>query len=352
MPDRQHPPAGRRLRQDRNGENPLAVPESRALVLDRLRHAIRAIEGHAPDHMPSPSWERQKGDGRTVGAGDNPISGTGIAPATAVDIPPTPLFSSVAHPFPQGGEEAPRGRAIWTLGAAEIDGRLGSEGLAVGGVHEFKAGLGDALASVPGDFAADAAATFGFALHLMRCRQAMHGGALRSAPILWCETERDAGEFGRLSARGLAGLGLDPAAFVLVETARQSETLWAIEEGLRSRAFLLIAGRVDRLSLTAARRLSLAAEAQQVACLLLTHPRAPPAAATETRWRVGRAASAPHPFDVRAPGLSRWQVRLERCRRAGGAMEGRAMTLEWSDETHRFRVAAGMEHRARAARWA
>lgn len=359
MPDRQHPPAGHRQRQGRNGEHPLlAVPEPRALLLDRLRSAIRAIEGHArpatlltPSAGIVPSKALSKGTdaagptpSTTVESGAEPVSVVGMSPATTLWIAPPSGRARGQLPSPQ----APRG-AVWTLGAAEIDGRLGPAGLAVGGVHEIKAGL-DGPNPTPGDFAADAAAALGFALRLVLCRQAMHGGALRQAPILWCETERDAGELGRLSAPGLAALGLDPAALVLVETARASETLWAIEEGLRSRAFLVVAGRVDRLSLTAARRLSLAAAAQQVACLLLTHPRAPPAAATETRWRVGRAPSAAHPFDPGAPGAPRWHVQLERCRRASGAAESPAMTVEWSDETHRFRVAAGMGDRARAAR--
>lgn len=363
MPDRQISPlAGHRQRQGRNGEPPLAVPEPRALVLERLRRKIRAIEGHAPARPPAPVRTGEAalahrpaapvGEPRATPAGCpaavtvgcRPAASIGSPPATTVGLPPTP------DPSPHGRGEASRRVAAWTLGADEIDARLGPAGLDVGGVHELKPGLVMAGEEAPGDFAADGAAAVAFALRLVLRRRAMQGAALRRAPVLWCASARSGAELGRPYGPGLAALGLDPAAFLIVETAREQEALWAIEEGLRSSAVALVVGSLEQLSLTAARRLSLAAAAHGVPCLLLTHPRAPPAAATASRWRIARAASAPHPFDVRAPGAARWRIVLERSRNGLAMPEGGSMLVEWCDETHRLRMAAGVRDRARAAR--
>ena len=323
-------------------------------MLERLRRKIRAIEGHAPARPPAPVRTGEAalahrpaapvGEPRATPAGCSAAVTVGSPPATTVGLPPTP------DPSPHGRGEASRRVAAWTLGVDEIDARLGPAGLDVGGVHELKPGLVMAGEEAPGDFAADGAAAVAFALRLVLRRRAMQGAALRRAPVLWCASARSGAELGRPYGPGLAALGLDPAAFLIVETAREQEALWAIEEGLRSSAVALVVGALEQLSLTAARRLSLAAAAHGVPCLLLTHPRAPPAAATASRWRIARAASAPHPFDVRAPGAARWRIVLERSRNGLAMPEGGSMLVEWCDETHRLRMAAGVRDRARAAR--
>jgi protein ImuA len=160
-----------------------------------------------------------------------------------------------------------------------------------------------------------------------------------------------AGELGRPSAAGLRDLGLDPARLIMAEPARAGEALLAIEEGLRSGGLALVAGVLDAVALTPARRLSLAAAAGRTPCLLITHPASEAAAATATRWRIGHEASAPHPFDPRAPGARRFTFEIERCR-AGMRGAGLApLSVEWSDEAHHFAVAAGLAgHVSRPAR--
>jgi hypothetical protein len=122
-----------------------------------------------------------------------------------------------------------------------------------------------------------------------------------------------------------------------------------MEEGLRSASLALVIGVVPEVALTPARRLSLAA-AQGTACLLVTDPRAPAAGSTATRWRVSQRSSAPHSLDAAAPGAPRYAVALERCREGALMIEASPLVLEWSDETHRFRVAAAVAHRAPAPR--
>jgi hypothetical protein len=106
------------------------------------------------------------------------------------------------------------------------------------------------------------------------------------------------------------------------------------------------------VELTPARRLGLAAAGSLTPCLVVTDPRAPAAGSTATRWRIGALRSAPHPFDRDAPGARRFTASLERCRHAALAPQALSLSLEWSDETHRFRVASALAHRADAPRHA
>lgn len=287
---------------DRNGESLFAVPEggasgSRHEALTELRRRIASLERHAP--LPS-----------------------AISPA--------------ASPGPAG--------AAWTFGAAEVD-RCLPAGLDIASLHEVKP-AGD-----PGGVAAaDWAAAFGFALRLAVRR--LQGSEPRTPvrPVLWCWPAAFAHEIGRPYGHGLAALGLDPAAWLFAETARSGDALWAMEEGLRSQSLALVVGVLPEAELTPARRLSLAAAEHATPCIIVTDPRASPAACTATRWRVGGLPTAAHPFDRRAPGVSRCVAALERCRQRPLAAEAETFLLEWSDETHRFRVAAAVADRADGAR--
>lgn len=234
----------------------------------------------------------------------------------------------------------------WNLGAAPVDCYLGPDGLADDGVHEIKPMPGMHAQSRHGGHATDWSAALAFLLLLARRRLAATERAGRRAAFLWCAPRHVGRELGELYAPGLACLGIDPEQVMLVETRRRDETLWAIEEGLAAGALSLVAGVVDDLALTPARRLALRASRHRTPCLLLTSPRSPAAAATASRWSVSRAKSAPHPFDPRAPGAVRLAVTLERCRSHPLVAERQSFTLEWSDETHRFHMARGLADRA------
>jgi protein ImuA len=233
----------------------------------------------------------------------------------------------------------------WTLGAPEIDAHLAG-GLDAASLHEVKP-EGCATDPAAGAAAGDWAAAIGFALRLaVRRATALSARSGAPAPILWCWPSAFARELGLPCGQGLAAMGLDPAACLFVETKRASEALWAMEEGLKSASVALVVGVMKEAELTPARRLSLAAAGSLTPCLLVTDPRVSGAGSTATRWRIGTRPSAPHPFERSAPGARRYAVSLERCRNGSLLSQALSLPLEWSDETHRFRVAPALADRA------
>jgi protein ImuA len=104
--------------------------------------------------------------------------------------------------------------------------------------------------------------------------------------------------YGRPHGHGLNGLGLDPARVILVETADERQTLWAIEEALRSAAPAAVAGAVEALDLKTSQRLHLIAGDSGLPLLLLRPARTMEASAAATRWRVGAVAAARDRFGL------------------------------------------------------
>jgi protein ImuA len=228
----------------------------------------------------------------------------------------------------------------WNLGAPEIDALLGAAGLELGGVHEIALGLtapGQSLASV-----AASARLFALSLLVRRLRAlrscSSHSGS--TARVLWCAPSADLGEGGQLYAPGLVRMGLDPGQFIFVTPSRASDVLWAMEEGLRSKALAAVVGQIDDVGLTPARRLALAAAAAHTPCLLVANARAGPVAAVATRWRVGPMRSGS------VPGRWRMSIGLERCRARPVGSGSVVFAAEWSDDAHYFRVVAGSADRA------
>ena len=158
---------------------------------------------------------------------------------------------------------------------------------------------------------------------------------------------------GRLHGHGLNALGLDPARLILVETANRKETLWAMEEAVRSAAPAAVVGVIDTLDLKLSQRLHLAATDAGLPVFLLRP--APPTlpspasgggwgggSAAATRWRIGTATAARDRFGlVTQP---RWHLQLERCR------NGRPgeWVVEYDHVAHRFSLAAALADFSRA----
>lgn len=203
--------------------------------------------------------------------------------------------------------------AALPFGLGAIDGRVPGGGIATGALHEV---AGSA------ELADDAAATIFIAGILARL-----GGT-----VFWIMRWRD------LFAPSLGLAGLHPDRVILVEAGSDVNVLIAMEECLRHPGLGGVVGEVGRMTLTASRRLQLAAEQSGVPAFALRRA-APTDALAEgsaavTRWRVRAAPSE----DLGMPSLGRprWELSLERAR--GG--EPAAWLVEGCDAEGRLAIAA------------
>jgi len=205
-----------------------------------------------------------------------------------------------------------------TTGHAGIDAVLGG-GLARARLHEvFAAGPGDA----------GSAAGFAAMLALR-----LHPAA---SPLIWLRTDSAERRAGRLYVPGLAELGLDPAALVVVLAPDNIALLRCAADAARCAGFGAVLvecwGNARELDLTASRRLMLAAEKSGVAMLLLRIDATPGPSAAETRWSVHAAPSLA--LEANAPGQTMLEIELLR-RRAGPS--GWRWRVEWNRDERAFK---------------
>ena len=218
----------------------------------------------------------------------------------------------------EGAQGLAAGQGV-ALGLPLLDRHLPWGGLPRGALHEVLAG--------------DAGSATLFAVALAARLAGSEGD------ILWC-IRAGALDAGLPCPAGLAAIGLDPARLVLVTARNDADALWAMEEGLRSRAVAAVIGEAVEASLTATRRLALAAEANGAAFLLRPDAGDPPPSAAATRWRIAAAPAAPD--TGLPPALSRvegrFRAELFRCR--GGAPG--AWLMGWCDEAGGLAVSAAL----------
>lgn len=181
-------------------------------------------------------------------------------------------------------------RRALPFGIPALDALWPEGGLPLGALHEVNS-TGAAGFAAASAFAAAAAGRLG-------------------GPILWCTTSPD------FYAPGLAQIGLPVSRLLVVRPRSEKDVLAVMEEALRHAALACVIGETPRLSLTASRRLQLAAESGASLAFTLRRRRSkegelePIAAAS--RWRISAAPSSPH---VIAPsGRGRWTLELLRAR--------------------------------------
>jgi len=213
---------------------------------------------------------------------------------------------------------AQRGGVRVAFGVETVDDRIMGNGLSVSALHEV------AAATVgPAD---DASATLFVAGIAARAKA--------KSPVIWIVSRFD------LFAPGLQQAGLPPEQLLQVEARKDEDALAVMEDALRHGGAGAVVGEITRVSMTATRRLQLAAEEGATMALLLRRWRKPgvdplmePSAAV-TRWRIGCVPSAALP--VMGIGRPRWRVSLVRQR--GG--EPHDWILEGCDAQGRLAVPA------------
>lgn len=176
----------------------------------------------------------------------------------------------------------------------------------------------------------DRAAALAFALTFALTQAPAH-----RAPLFLIRPRGGGRGRARLLGEGLAGLGIDPARLVLVETAEEAALLRAGLDAARCPALAGVVieseGRLAAYDLTASRRLALAAERSGSRIVMVRIAAQPRPSAAFTRWTIASAPSAPLPGA--APGRSMLLVRLDR--RRGWAGGQTRWHLEW-DSTNGF----------------
>ncbi len=224
----------------------------------------------------------------------------------------------------QIGEIEGKGRRVrktLPFGLREVDTRLPDGGLALGALHEVAGG---------GNGAVDGAAAALFAAGI---------GARTKGKILWCITRTD------LFAPAIAQAGLSPDRVIYVEAGDEKSLLACFEEGLRHGGLGAVIGEVAHLTMTASRRLQLAAEGTGTIGIALRRWRRQTDAtdfgqptAASSRWRVSVIPSRALPV----PGVSRhrWLVELIRVR----AGESADFELEACDDKGRLALPSELVH--------
>ncbi len=190
---------------------------------------------------------------------------------------------------------AGRVREVLPFGLPDMDRRLPGGGLGLGCLHEIAGG---------GNGAVDGAAAAMFAAGI---------AARTRGKVLWIVTRTD------LFAPALAQAGLNPDRVIHVEAGDEKALLACFEEGLRHGGLGAVVAEAAHLSMTASRRLQLAAEGSDTIGLAVRRWRRQTEAgdfgqptASVTRWRVSVLPTAPLP--VPGLGRARWLVELIRCR--------------------------------------
>jgi protein ImuA len=210
---------------------------------------------------------------------------------------------------------------VLPFGISAIDRHLPEGGLALGALHEVAGGGNGAI-----DGAAAALFTAGIA-------------ARTRGQVLWSVTRQD------LFAPAIAQAGLLPDHVIYVDAGDEQSVLVCFEEGLRHAALGAVVAEVARLSMTASRRLQLAAEGSGVIGIAIRRWRlqmdaaafGQPTAAV-TRWRVSALPSTPLP--VPGVGRARWQLELIRCR----AGESAEFEVEACDTKCRLALPSNLVH--------
>lgn len=206
---------------------------------------------------------------------------------------------------------------VHSFGVGAIDVVLPGGGLQSGALHEWSG---------------HQAAVWGVCASILG-RIAKNGG-----PILWCSTQID------VYPLGLQNYGLAPENVIFAKLDTTKDLLWAMEEGLNTPQLGAIVAQTGSISLSANRRLLLAAQKSNNSLFLLMDSKNAQSSLSTSvsRWVVEPLPSedAPGLWQDNGIGAPRFAVTLSRCR---GAITPQKWNIEWNATTLSFDLLS--EHR-------
>ena len=184
------------------------------------------------------------------------------------------------------------------------------------------------LHDIHAETTADAVGANAFALGLA-------SRATRERPLAWVVQSLASQEAGGLHGSGLHEWGLRPETVLVVRVRDATALLAAGEEALKSGAVGAVLmsgwGEAKAMTLTASRRLALAARAGGSTAFMVRAAAPAISSAAETRWSVRAALSTG--LEAGAPGRPAFVAALTRSRQGAAPAE---WTLEWDRETGAF----------------
>jgi protein ImuA len=153
--------------------------------------------------------------------------------------------------------------------------------------------------------------------------------------LVWIHEDRGRHERGALYGSGLREWGVETGDLLLVGVPDTAALLAAAEEALRSGASAAVLmsgwGESRAFTLTASRRLALAAAAGRTTAIFVRTGAQPQASAADTRWSVRAVPS--RALEAGAPGRPAFQVSLLRSR--AGVAPGEWI-MEWDRDARSF----------------
>ena len=209
----------------------------------------------------------------------------------------------------------------WLTGARVLDDLLPESALGAAALHEIEPLR-----------ATDTPWLTGFAFGLLSRLRTL-------APIVWCVTREQVGDYGHLYAHGAERYGLSPSQIVFAKVNHPLHLHFALEEALKAEGVAAVMGEGPLPDFTGSRRLALLAKTHDRPCLLL-NPQAgvSQGSATQTRWQIKPTIGVTDPLDPFGPGLPTWLVSLARIR--GGHPSSKPERIVWDEQTYAFRPAS------------
>lgn len=200
-------------------------------------------------------------------------------------------------PMPKSAQQA-------SLGLGPMETSFTGNNFPVGVVHELISR--DSI---------DAVSTNGFIAALL-------GKLMRKKDYcLWISNQRT------IFPPGLSTFGVRPDRFIFIDIKKESDVLWAVEQGLKCSGLAAVIGELKDITFAQSQRLQLAVEKSRVTGFLHRYqPRSEHALACATRWKI---SSLPSESIEGLPGLGfpRWNVALIKVRNGRPG----SWRMEWRD---------------------